>query len=263
MTNNSWVIRTSALNEQLGVERFVVLNDFGAVAHAVASLPADQFVAVCGPDKPLPTSSALSVIGAGTGLGVAHLHRFGGDYHVQSTEGGHIDFAPVDDVDDAILARLRRKYSRVSAERVVSGPGIVDIHAALAAREGRAVADLEDSVIWRRGLAGEDAVCAAAVERFCMSLGSLAGDYALSHGAGGVVIAGGLGLRLRNVLPGSGFSERFCFKGRYRQMMASLPVKLIIHPQPGLYGAVAAFAREYLERRSPVQLATPCLLGHS
>ena len=83
------------------------------------------------------------------------------------------------------------------------------------------------------------------MDRFCASLGSVCGDYALAHGASAVVLAGGLGLRLRDLLPKSGFGERFRFKGRYTEMMAAIPVKMIVHPQPGLYGAAAAFANEH------------------
>ena len=251
MTNNSWVLRTGALDEQLEIERVSVLNDFAAVAHAVARAPADQFLHITGPDRPLPESGTISVLGPGTGLGVAHFHRFPLrpgviGYRVQATEGGHIDFAPVDHIDDVLLQRLRQKHRRVSAERVVAGPGIVEIHAALAAMEKRPAEELDDRTIWERGLAGEDSLAAAAVDRFCQSLGSVAGDYALAQGASAVVIAGGLGYRLRHILGGSGFAERFRFKGRYEQLMASLPVKLIVHPQPGLYGAVAAFQVEHL-----------------
>ncbi|WP_126172974.1 glucokinase [Altericroceibacterium xinjiangense] len=246
MTNNSWVIRTGQIDEQLGVDRFTVINDFGAVAHAVARADEDQFVPITGPDKPLPSSGTVSVIGPGTGLGVAHLHRFPGSYHVQATEGGHIDFAPVDHIDDAILARLRARHRRVSTERIVSGPGIVDIHATLASMEHRKIEDLDDRTIWERGLANEDALCSAAIDRFCLALGSVSGDYALAHGASAVVLAGGLGLRLKAILPQSGFASRFRYKGRYEQMMAGIPVKLIAHPQPGLFGAAAAFSREHL-----------------
>lgn len=245
MTNNSWTIRTHALDEQLGLETFTVLNDFAAVAHAVARVPDSEFCHLAGPDTPLPKEGTISVIGPGTGLGVAHLHRFEGGYHVQATEGGHIDFAPVDAVDDAILARLRSRHRRVSVERIVSGPGIVDIYDALAALERKSVAALDDRTIWQQGVGNEDPLAAAAVERFCLSLGSAAGDYALAHGAGGVAIAGGLGYRIRNTLRQSGFAERFRFKGRYEQMMAGLPVRLITHPQPGLFGAAAAFAKEH------------------
>jgi glucokinase len=250
MTNNSWSFRPNALPAQLKVDRVTVINDFGAVAHAAARAPDSEFLHLAGPDGPLPRAGTISVIGPGTGLGVAHFHRFadahGGGYHVQPTEGGHVDFAPVDAIDDAMLLRLRKKHRRVSAERVVSGPGIAEIHAALAAYEGRAVEELDDTAIWEAGLGNAGNLAVAAVERFCQSLGSVAGDYALAHGAAGVVIAGGLGQRLRDVLPSSGFAERFRFKGRYEQMMAGIPVKLITLPQPGLYGAAAAFAKEHL-----------------
>ena len=94
-------------------------------------------------------------------------------------------------------------------------------------------------------MAGEDSLAAAAIDRFCLSLGSVAGDLALAQGASGVVVAGGLGLRIRDQLLRSGFPERFVAKGRFENFMAALPVKLITHPQPGLFGAAAAFARRY------------------
>lgn len=247
MTNNSWVLDTGALDEQLGLERVTVLNDFGAVAHAVARAPEDQLVHITGPDIRLPERGTVSVIGPGTGLGVAHFHRYPGGYHVQATEGGHVEFAPLDEMDDWMLARLRRQYIRVSTERVHSGPGILEIYRALAGREQRPAVLEDDRTIWEQGIARQDSLAAAAVDRFCTSLGSLVGDYALAHGASAVVLAGGLGLKLRELLPRSGFGERFRFKGRYTQMMAGIPVKLIVHPQPGLYGAVAAFQMEHLQ----------------
>ncbi|MDE8650172.1 glucokinase [Novosphingobium album (ex Liu et al. 2023)] len=247
MTNNSWVLHPSRLDDQLGLDEVTLINDFGAVAHAAARADASDFLHLAGPDRPLPETGTISVIGPGTGLGVAQFHRFAdGTYHVQATEGGHIDFAPLDGIDDAILARLRARHRRVSVERVVSGPGIVDIHAALAALEGRPVPDLADKAIWQAGLEGGDALAVAAIDRFCLALGSVAGDLALAHGARAVVIAGGLGYRIRDTLVASGFAGRFRFKGRYEQMMAAMPVKLITHPQPGLFGAAAAFAREHL-----------------
>jgi glucokinase len=249
MTNNSWVLHTGALDEQLGLDTVTVLNDFGAVAHAVARAPADELVHITGPEVPLPERGTVSVIGPGTGLGVAHFHRYSGGYLVQATEGGHIEFAPLDALDDWMMDRLRQRHLRVSTERVHSGPGIVEIYSAIAALEKRPVEKLDDRTIWQRGIDREDSLAAAAVDRFCHSFGSLVGDYALAHGASAVVLAGGLGLKLREVLPRSGFGERFRFKGRYTQMMSGIPVKLITHPQPGLFGAAAAFAAEHLGER--------------
>jgi glucokinase len=246
-TNNPWIIRPALLGDKLGAKRCTIVNDFAAVAHAVACAHEDDFVHLAGPeDAPLPAAGTISVLGPGTGLGVAHLWRDGkGGYHVQATEGGHIDFAPLDQVEDMILSRLRKRHMRVSVERVVSGPAIVDIYETLAAMEDKAVHVLSDVDIWKAAAEGKDSLAEAAVERFCLSLGSAAGDYALAQGASGVVIAGGLGYRIRETILKSGFSDRFIAKGRFAGMMAKLPVKLITHPQPGLFGAAAAFAREH------------------
>lgn len=246
-TNNPWIIRPALIPSKLGVEQFTVVNDFEAVAHAVARAPDDQFLHLAGPKRPLAHEGTISVLGPGTGLGVAHLWRSDDSYRVTATEGGHVDFAPLDQIEDAILARLRKRHNRVSTERVVAGPAIVDIYQTLAAMEHRTVAEEDDIAIWTRGMSGGDSLAAAAVDRFCLSLGSVAGDIALAQGGfGGVVIAGGLGYRLRDHLPTSGFAERFRAKGRFTDLMASIPVKLITHPQPGLFGAAAAFAKEHI-----------------
>ncbi len=245
-TNNPWIIRPALIPEKLRVVRYTLVNDFGAVGHAVARAGEADFVHLAGPDVALPAGGTISIVGPGTGLGVAHIWRDGaGAYRVQATEGGHIDFAPLDTIEDAILARLRQRYRRVSVERVVSGPGIIDIYEALAGMEGRAIQPCDDRTLWEKGTSGEDSLAAAAVDRFCLSLGSIAGDLALAQGASGVVIAGGLGLRIRDTLLQSGFAERFRAKGRFAELMAALPVKLITHPQPGLFGAAAAFAKEH------------------
>ncbi len=245
LTNNPWIIRPALIREKLDVERHVLVNDFEAVGHAVAAAGPEHFEHLTGPDEPLPARGTISIVGPGTGLGVAQLIRDGALSHVQPTEGGHIDYAPLDAIEDAILAALRKRYRRVSIERIVSGPGLVDIHAVLASIEGRAIHAIDDKALWALGLAGTDSLAAAAVDRFCLALGSVAGDIALVQGAGAVVIAGGLGLRIKDALPRSGFATRFRAKGRFEELMASLPVKLITHPQPGLLGAAAAFARSH------------------
>jgi glucokinase len=245
-TNNPWIIRPALIKERLNVDAFTLVNDFGAVGHAVAQADPEHFTHLCGPDELLTSNGTISIIGPGTGLGVAQIHRHPGGYHVQATEGGHIDFAPLDSIEDAILARLRHRFTRVSTERVVSGPGLIGIYETLAAIEGRAIQQYDDKGLWALGMSGEDSLASAAVDRFCLSLGSVAGDIALAQGGfGGVVIAGGLGLRIKDILLRSGFDQRFRAKGRFEKLMAAIPVKLITHPQPGLFGAAAAFAKEH------------------
>ena len=245
LTNNPWVIRPALIAQRLGVDRYLLVNDFGAVGHAVQHADADRFEHVCGPDVALPELGSITICGPGTGLGVAQLLRVEGGYHVVETEGGHVDYAPLDTIEDALVARLRARFTRVSTERVCAGPGIVALYETLAAIEGRDVAAPDDRTIWAAALDGSDSLALAALDRFCLALGAVAGDLALAQGGKAVVIAGGLGYRLRDRLPTSGFAERFRAKGRFQQLMASLPVKLITHPEPGLFGAAAAYATRY------------------
>lgn len=245
LTNNPWIIRPALISAKLNMDRHTLVNDFGAVAHAVAGCGSQHLQHLCGPNEDLPARGVISVVGPGTGLGVAYVLRTRDDYHVGETEGGHIDYAALDPIEDDILKHLRNRFRRVSAERVVSGPGLNNIYGALAILEGRPVPQIDDKALWTAAMAGSDSLAAAALDRFCLSLGAVAGDIALAQGASGVVIAGGLGLRLAAHLPRSGFAQRFIAKGRFERMMSDIPVKLITHPQPGLYGAAVAFAHEH------------------
>jgi len=245
LTNNPWVIRPALMKERLGVDRYTIVNDFGAVAYAVATLPDEHFRHLCGPDRPLPKEGVTSIVGPGTGLGIAALLRKSDHYEVIETEGGHVDFAPLDSLEDKILTQLRRHFRRVSVERVASGQGLWNLYEALGAIEGKDLTFHDDKELWAAALAGDDSLANAALDRLCLSLGAVAGDMALAQGANAVVIAGGVGLRLADYLPRSGFRDRFIAKGRFERRMDEMPVKLITHPQPGLFGAAAAFAKEH------------------
>ena len=245
LTNNDWMIRPATLAAELGVEALTLINDFGAVGHAVAHVGPEYLAPIAGPDVPLPDNGVISIVGPGTGLGVATLLRRDGRQFVIETEGGHIDFAPLDAIEEAVLARLRAQHGRVSAERIVAGPGLAAIHATIAALENQPIPHRDDAALWAAALHGSDPLAIAALDRFCLSLGSVAGDLALAQGANAVVIAGGIGARLAQHLPRSGFARRFIAKGRYERMMAAMPIKLITHPQPGLLGAAVAFADQH------------------
>ncbi len=240
LTNNPWIVRPALIAERLGLERVKLVNDFAAVAHAVAvSTPAD-FAHVAGPDVALPRTGIISVVGPGTGLGVAVLQMQPAP-DVIATEGGHIDFAPLDSLEDMILAQLRVRYRRVSVERIVSGPGLVAIHGALAAIEGRAVPPRDDKRLWADAIEGRDSLAQAAMDRWFLSLGSVAGDLVLAQGASALVLAGGMLPRIAGLLPQSGFHSRFIAKGRFEARMAAIPILRVTHPEPGLLGAAAAY----------------------
>ena len=245
LTNSHWTVRPGMIPSRLDVEQFTLVNDFGAVGHAVAQASASDFNHLCGPDVALPDRGVITVVGPGTGLGVSCVFRAEDRYHVNATEGGHIDYAPMDGFEDGLLHDLRAHYRRVSAERIVSGPGLQHIYQALAKLENKIVISQNDKTLWAAALGNTDTLAVAALDRFCMALGSFAGDLALAQGGSSVVIAGGLGARIADHLPRSGFAQRFVAKGRFEPMMAAMPVKLITLDQPGLFGAAAAFAMEH------------------
>lgn len=247
LTNNHWEIRRADLARGLGLEAVEIVNDFAAVAHAVPFCGQAELLHLCGPDEPLPEQGIISVVGPGTGLGVAMLCRGIDGDRVIPTEGGHVEFAATDEASESIRRLAAAEHGRVSLERVISGPGLRPIHKALGGS-----ASGTDAELWASGLSGADPVAAEAVEIFCGLLGAAAGDFALAHGAAATVIAGGVGLRLADRLPGSSFGDKFVAKGRFRTRMASLPVKLITLQQPGLLGAAAAFAAAHM-KKAPLQ----------
>ena len=242
LTNNPWVIRPALMEEKLGVDQYVIVNDFAAIAHAVAELHSSAYRHACGPERDLPETGVVSIVGPGTGLGVASLLMRADGYDVIATEGGHVDWAPLDPLEDRILVHLRQNFRRVSVERLVSGRGLHNIYEALGTIENRPYTLRDEKDLWAAALDGSDTLAAAALDRFCLIFGAAAGDFALAQGAQAVVLAGGLGLRLVDYLPRSGFRDRFLAKGRFERMMSDMPVKVIVHPQPGLFGAAAAFA---------------------
>ena len=241
LTNSPWVIRPALIPNKLGLDHHILLNDFEAVAHAVSALPEGELIPLTGPAD-WPSEGVVTVVGPGTGLGVGQLLVQPGGNRVIATEGGHIDWAPLDQIEDAVLAQLRERFNRVSVERIVCGPGLGNLYEALARIEHRAVARPDDRALWAAALDGSDPLAAAAFDRFCLTLGAVSGDLALAHGASAVVLAGGLGARIADRLPRSGFAERFVAKGRFESRMRTIPVRIITHPEPGLLGAAAAYA---------------------
>lgn len=240
--NSHWRIDRVGLAGELGLDRLILLNDFGAVAHAVSVLGADEFAPIAGPDH-LPPEGAVSVIGPGTGLGVAILLRRRGRAHVIETEAAHIGFAPLDPEEEALADALVARYGRASLERVVSGPGLIDIYQFLGGA-GEYDANLAGE-LWSAAIDGTDAVAVHALDMLVRCFGAAAGDISLAHGAMGVAITGGLSNRIAALLRAPAFAARFTAKGRYQERMHRVAVMLSTYPEPGLLGAAVAFAREH------------------
>ena len=239
--NSPWVIDARLLPSELGIDRFTLLNDYGAVAHAVSVLAPDELEPITGPDGALP-EGVTTVMGPGTGLGVAMLVRRGGHVEVIETEAAHIGFAPLNEDERAIAEDLAMRYGRASVERIVSGPGLLDLYRFYGGGEW----DVGDAGgLWSAAVTGADASGAQALDQLVKCFGSAAGDIALAQGSKSVVITGGLANRIADRLRTPLFAGRFIAKGRYRQRMEAIPVRLATIGEPGLLGAAVAFTRQH------------------
>jgi glucokinase len=243
LTNSSWRFAKAVLRQAFGFERFVVINDFEALAASVPILGGGQ-LAELRPGAPDPTSVSL-VIGPGTGLGVGAFVPAGhGAWAVISGEGGHVGFAPNTDQEVRLWQRMREKYGRVSAERVLNGAGLVNVYRFMADEAGQQVGEVDAPEISRRALAGE-ALATDAVLMFFDMLGSVTGDLALAFGSrAGVYIGGGITPKLLDFARRSRFIARFLDKGRVAAILQSMPIWVILEERAALYGVRRQFDRE-------------------
>lgn len=243
LTNSPWSVTETEL-ESLGLTPVRLINDFEALAWGAPVVPRDQLAALGGPTEG-DDRATVAVLGPGTGFGVSALVRDArGREMAMPSEGGHACFAPGDDVEDEILRILRRRYGRVSIERLICGPGLLNLHRALAEIEGRETHIDDPARITADALADPRGPCGHTLARFCAILGSAAGDIALTTGArGGVYVGGGIAPRILDFLKASPFRERFERKGRYEDYMKAIPTRVILHRHAALLGAArVAFA---------------------
>ncbi|MEI9991390.1 MAG: glucokinase [Rhizomicrobium sp.] len=241
LTNRNWKISEDDLRA-FGFADALLVNDFAALAFAVGALPAGSFH-VIGPDLAGLVGEPISVLGAGTGFGAACLARFHGRAVPVATEGGHVGFAPGDDREADVLKVLARRFGHVSVERVLSGPGMENLHSALAALDGRPPSPLSAAEIVARH--ESDPLCRETVDMFCAIYGTVAGDFALAHGArGGVFLAGGIAQKIEPVLQASSFRARFERKGRLSGYVTAIPTRLILSEDTAFLG-VANASREF------------------
>lgn len=254
MTNHHWEFSITALQAQFGFRRLRVLNDFTALALALPLLGVDERRQVGGSDA--APDAPIGLIGPGTGLGVSGLLPDGrGGWIALQGEGGHATLAGCTPREHAVLQQLHVRHGHASAERAVSGRGLVDIHAALrtidTGQRISAAGELDPAAIVERAAAGSDPHCAETVELFCAFLGTAAGNLALTLGArGGVYIGGGIVPRLGALFDRSPFRSRFEAKGRFSGWLASIPVWVIVARQsPALRGAATALDQAAAPKR--------------
>ncbi len=238
MTNHRWAFSARAVRAGLGLERLLLVNDFTALALGVPLLGPHERSQLGGGE---PRAGAVAVLGPGTGLGMSGLLPAGGHCVVLAGEGGHATLAASDPQEAAVIAWLWRRWPHVSAERVLSGPGLVLLHEALAAVHGRQPAPLRAADITRLAASGEDGLCRETVAMFCAFLGTVAADLALTLGAtGGVYLAGGVLAAMAGQLPGSPLRARFESKGRFGPYLAGIPTYLVQAPYCAIAGAARA-----------------------
>jgi glucokinase len=238
MTNHPWRFSVAGLRARFGLDRLQVINDFTAVALAVPRLgPTDR--------QPIGgggavAGAAIGVLGPGSGLGVSGLIPAAGRWIALTGEGGHATMSPASDRESAVLDHMRRHFDHVSAERVLSGPGLVNLYNALAALDGAPARGYTAAQITDPATAAADPQCGEALSMFCAMLGTVAANLALTLGArGGIYIAGGIVPRLGRAFAASPFRRRFEAKGRLSPYLAAIPTWIMTHRLPAFLGCAA------------------------
>ncbi|HLI66034.1 MAG TPA: glucokinase [Caulobacteraceae bacterium] len=236
-TNNpGWGFSEAELKRGGGFSAARLINDFTAQALAIPQLGSND-TRLVGPRRRTPAHATAVIMGPGTGFGAAALADDGRATAVVTGEGGHASFAPEDDTEIAILARLAKAYGRVSIEHLLSGPGLLNLYRTLAELGGEAAPLDQPDAITRAGLAG-DRLARRALDRFCAILGSVAGNLALTLGArGGVYVSGGIAPAILEVLKASDFRRRFEAKDRMSAYLAAIPTRVVVQPHVALIGA--------------------------
>jgi glucokinase len=251
MANLNWVADSSSLAREIECDQVLVINDLVANAWGIGGLAPGDFATL---NAGAPDARGnMGVISAGTGLGEAGLYFDGSRHHPFASEGGHTDFAPIDELQTEMLAYLRREFGHVSVERVLSGSGLHQIYRFLRdTGRGDEPASLRDEIaaaedpsipVWRAATGGGCALAAAALEIFVSAYGAEAGNLALKVLAtGGIYLGGGLAPRIIEQLGKPAFSLAFTGKGRMKEILAAIPVRVILNDEAALIGAARAAA---------------------
>lgn len=243
LTNNHWSFSASELEQALGLKKLIVINDFTAIAMSVPFI-SDQNKVQVGGNK-AEENAPIAIFGAGTGLGVAHLINTGDKWLPLGGEGGHVDFAPITEDEVYILQYLQQKYSRVSAEQLLSGQGILQIYQALSQKYQHQGKLETPADVTEAALSNKDDIAVKTLNLFCEVMGSFGGNLSLSMATfGGVYIAGGIVPRFIEFFKNSEFRNRFEAKGRFEAFVNQIPVFVVTEEQPGLLGCAAYLKQE-------------------
>jgi glucokinase len=255
LTNAAWLLDEEQIARTLRLPWVRIVNDLEAVAAGLPDIDPAQ-TQLIGPDGALP-GAPMAIVSPGTGLGMACVVVGPAGRCVVTSEGGHASLAGASEYQDRLIAILRRRFGRVSAERVLSGPGLANLHQAVAELEGCDSPRRTPGEVTEAAFDGSSPVCRAAIDAFCAFLGAVAGDVALTFGArGGVYIGGGVAPRFVDHLAQSTFREQFVSKGRMRSYLERIPTRVILHPNPAFVGlmSLAHLARGTSDGRAGVRV---------
>lgn len=234
-TNSSWIIDAAEPRAKMNLATVRVINDFEALAWSLPSLASSDLFEIG--DGRADPAAPMVVLGPGTGLGVAcHAATPAGEF-VIATEGGHATLPATTRREDVIIERLRKRFGHVSAERVLSGDGLVNLYQAIVAIDHLSATQRSAADITAGAIEGGCPICVEALNVFCAMLGTVAGNVALTFCAkGGVFVAGGIAPRFTDFLSRSQFRSRFESKGRFKSYLANIPTSVIVHREPAFLG---------------------------
>ena len=237
MTNHIWQFSIEATRVELGFDAFTLMNDFKAIALAIPHLKPADIRQIGGEQKPV-LNGTIGIVGPGTGLGVASLFSDGTTYYANPGEGGHVTMSAKTQREFDLFRTLRYKYHHISAERVCSGKGLVNIYNAIRILDGHE--DMPERTAAEISACAIDQscpVCSEALDKMIAFLGSIAGDLALTLGAGGgIYIAGGIPMKLGEYFFTSRFRKEFEAKGRFEELLRDIPTYLITHSYTAFVG---------------------------
>lgn len=249
VTNLPWALDEIQLSKQFDIPRVKLINDFEAVGYGISELSAADFLTLQQGVTPGSDHPGAAIIGAGTGLGVAHRVWLHDHYYILSSETGHTAFAPETKAQTELLGWLQQRYSHVSLELLLSGRGLSTIYQFLlevagmseSAKVNNAMQKTDPAqVITQHALAGSDQLCSKTLQMFIDIYAAAAGDVALHYyPVDEVYIAGGIAQKIQQQMSGQRFSEVFCNKGLMQENMQAITVKLVTQEKVGLYGALS------------------------
>lgn len=240
MTNHAWQFSAARTREALGWRRLILVNDFTALAMALRHLPPEELQQIGGGQA--VRGAPIALLGPGTGLGVSGLVPAGDHWIPLQGEGGHVTLSVMSEREMAVWHQLHQRFTHVSAERVICGPGLVNLYDAVCALEGVVPKVLTPPEITRRAREGSCRMCLEALSMFCALLGTLAGNLVLTLGAvGGCYVGGGIVPDLGSFFTSSHFRDRFEDKGRFADYLRRVPTYVIRSKLPAFVGLATAF----------------------